>query len=57
MLLRNRNGHLRPMGVVVDTDVLDVGQVVKVNEEHLAHERRRVVVEVFMVKMVEGLYS
>ena len=45
------------MGVVVDTDVLDVGQVVKVNEEHLAHERRRVVVEVFMVKMVEWLYS
>lgn len=56
VLLGNGNGHLRAMGVVIDADVLDVGQVVKVDEEHLAHERRRVVVEVFMVEVVEGLY-
>lgn len=57
MLLGNGNGHLRTMSVIIDADVLDVGEVVKVDEEHLAHERRGVVAEVFMVEVVEGLYS
>jgi hypothetical protein len=38
MFLGDGDGHFRGMGVIVDADVLDVGEVVEVNDEDLGHE-------------------
>jgi hypothetical protein len=42
------------MGVIVDTDVLDIRQIVEVNVKDLSHERGCLVVEIFVMEMVEG---
>jgi hypothetical protein len=41
------------MGVIVDTDVLDIRQIVEVNVKDLSHERGSLVVEIFVMEMVE----
>jgi hypothetical protein len=38
MFLGDGDGHFRAMSVIVDADVLDVGEVVEVNVEDLGHE-------------------
>lgn len=44
------------MCVVIYTDVLYVGQIVKIKPEHLTIERRRFIVKVLMVEVVEGFF-
>jgi hypothetical protein len=42
------------MGVIVDTDVLDICKIVEVNVKGLGHERGCLVVEIFVMEVVEG---
>ncbi len=56
MFLGDGDGHFRAMSVIVDADVLDVGEVVEVNVEDLGHEGGWLVVEVFVVEVVERFW-
>ena len=56
MFFGDGNGHFGAMSVIVDTDVLNVGQIVKVNVEYLSHEGRWLVVQVLMVEVIEGFF-
>lgn len=44
------------MGVIVDTDVLDICKIVEVNVKDLSHERGCLVVEIFVMEVVEGFW-
>jgi hypothetical protein len=54
MFFGDRNCHFRAMGVIVDTDVLDVCQIVEVNVKDLSHEGSCLIVEIFVMVVVEG---
>lgn len=53
MLFSDRYGHFRAMCIIINADIFDIGQIIKVNKEDLSIERSRIIVEIFMMKMVK----
>lgn len=41
------------MSVIIDTDVFDIGKIIKVDEKNLPIKRSRFIVEIFMMEMIE----
>lgn len=56
MLAGDGDGHFRAVGVVIDGDVFDVGEVLQVEVELLLAEGRQLGSQVFMGEVAEGLW-
>ena len=52
-MVSNRNGHLRPMGVVIDANVFDIDEVIEMDSEFLVAERSLLCTKVFVSIVTE----
>ncbi len=53
MLFSNRNRHLGTMSVIIDANVLNISEVVKIDKKYLSHKWCRLIIKIFMMKMVK----
>lgn len=56
MILCYGDSHFRSMRIIIDTDVLDVGEIVEINTKHLCIKWGRFVVKIFMMEVIEGFF-
>jgi hypothetical protein len=52
-MVSNRNGHLRSMGVVVDTNVFDIDEVIEMDSEFLVAEGSLFCTKIFVSIVTE----
>lgn len=57
MILCYGDSHFRSMRIVIDSDILDVGEIVEIHAKHLCIKWRRFVVKIFMMEVIEGFFN
>lgn len=56
LTVRDRDGHLRTVGVIINRNVFDIGQIVKIELELLLAKGSQFGAHVFMGEMTEWFY-
>ena len=57
MFFRNTDGHFGPMCIIINTDIFNIGKIIKIDKKDLCHKRCFLKVKIFMMVMIKWFYK